>query len=611
MVGGGRVSRGSDENAPETPKGGPDGTRERVAIEGIPVFHGVVVGPACLVGRSALRVPRRRIEAESVADEVARLREAIQASRADIEAARTALGDEGDADYRLILEAHLLMHGDELVVDATAQRIAEDLICAEWALRRTIRSLAQQLDGASSEYFRGRAADITQVGLHILRCLTGTPAELPEADGPHVVVADDLSPAEVARLAQRPMIGLVTELGSSTSHTAIIARALGVPALVGVADATDRVGEGDLVVVDAIRGELILGADAEERKRAVERSSSYRAFTDQLESRAGGQVETTDGVVITLSANLELATEAAAAAGPEASGVGLFRTEFLCLDRDIAPTEDEQYAVYARVLGLMGARPVTFRAFDLGADKLPRSRRLVGGPNPALGLRGVRLLRDYPELFRAQVRAILRAALAGSARLMFPFVGSVADMVRARALVDDVVRELEAGGVPHGRLPVGAMIELPAAAMMAGALAERCDFFSVGTNDLVQYTLALDRTNPRVSPFARSLDPAVLKLLDIVARAAEAHATDLSMCGDMAADAFALPVVIGLGFRNLSMPTAAIPMANAVIERVDERFAAAVAKQALGLPGAEEVHDLVRESFADLLGDLWRAQGIG
>ncbi len=584
---------------------------DRTVLRGIPASHGVVVGKACLVGRSALRVPRRRIASSAVPGEVARFRKAIRASRAEIEGARAALGDGAAADYRLILDAHLLMHGDALLVDATVEVIEREHICAEWALRRTVESLARQLEEASSEYFRGRAADVTQVGLHILRCLTGAPTVLPDVDEPMIVVADDLSPAEAARLSKRPIIGLVTELGSPTSHTAIIARALGVPALVGVSDATDRVADGDTVVVDAIRGELVLSADAAERAVAAERSSSYRAFTARLRSRAGGEVGTRDGELVTLSANLEMATEVEGAAGPEASGVGLFRTEFLYLGRDQAPTEAEQCAVYAEVLEAMSPRTVTFRTFDLGADKLPRSRRFVAGPNPALGLRGVRLLLTHPRLFRTQVRAILRAAENGNARLMFPLVGSVGDMRYARSLVDEVLAELEAAGAAHGEVPIGAMIEVPAAAMMADALAKECDFFSVGTNDLVQYTLALDRTNPRVAPLARPLDPAVLKLLDLTARAARENGTDLSMCGDMAADAFALPIVIGLGYRHLSMPTAAIPMAHAIVERIDTRAAASVAKAALELPDVESVHELVRESFGETLGDLWEAQGLG
>jgi len=568
------------------------------------------VGKARLVGRSALRVPRRRIAPEDAEAEVARLRDAIDASRAEIEDARAALGDRADADYRLVLEAHLLMHGDALLVDTTVETIERELLCAEWALRRTVESLAAQLGEADSEYFRARAGDVTQVGLHILRCLTGKKAALPNLDEPVVLVTDDLSPAEAARLVDSPLLALVTELGSASSHTAIIARALGIPALVGVPDATDQVGEGDTIVVDALRGELVISADDEEQRDAEERSSRYRAFTANLRTRAGRDAQTADGAPIVLAANLEIPAEAEAAAGPESGGVGLYRTEFLYLGRDQAPTEEEQLAVYTDVLEVMKPRPVTFRTFDLGADKLPADRRFPRGPNPALGLRGVRLLMTHPRLFRAQVRAVLRAAANGNAKLMFPLVGSMDDLRNARALVDDVIAELEASGEPFSRVPVGVMIEVPAAALLAGALATECDFFSVGTNDLIQYAFALDRTNPRVATLAESLDPAVLKLLDMTAEAARHHDIDLSMCGDMAADPFALPIVLGLGYTMLSMPCAAIPLANAIVRRIDAVEARAAAEEALTLPDAESVHALVRARFSDALGDLWAEEGI-
>jgi phosphotransferase system enzyme I (PtsI) len=589
----------------------PSARRPRTVLSGIAASHGIAVGKARLFGRSLLRVPRRRIRPEDAPLEVVRLREAIDASRREIEDARAVLGAHADADYQLVLDAHLLMHGDALLVDTTVETIEREHLCAEWALRRTVESLSSQLSASESEYFRARAADVNQVGLHILRSLTGDRITLPVLDEPVVLVTDDLSPAEAARLAESPLLALVTEHGSASSHTAIVARALGIPALVGVPSATDHIGDGDRVVVDALRGEVVLCADEGERDEALERSRRYRAFTAGLRSRAEEQARTADGARVVLAANLEIPAEAAAAAGPESGGIGLYRTEFLYLGRDQAPTEEEQRAIYADVLAMMKPRPVTFRTFDLGADKLPTDRRFPRGPNPALGLRGVRLLMTHPRLFRAQIRAVLRAAAEGNARLMFPLVGSLADLRGARALVEEVITELEAEGVEHARVPVGVMIEVPAAALLAEALAEECDFFSVGTNDLIQYTFALDRTNPRVATLAESLDPALLKLLAMTAEAASDRDIDLSMCGDMASDPFALPIVIGLGFRSLSMPTTAIPLANAIVRRIDAKEAEAAAREALDLSDARRVHELIRARFSDALSDLWAEEGIG
>jgi phosphotransferase system enzyme I (PtsI) len=588
---------------------------ERTVLSGISASSGIAVGPARVVLRSALRVARRQVSPEEIPVEIARLRRAIESSRAEIESARSLLGDGADSETQLVLDAHLLMHRDELLVDATVRAIEGERLNAEWALSRTVESLSRQLARANSEYFRDRADDVEHVGQHILRWLSGVGSIVPDIDQPVVLVAEDLSPAEAAQLGARPVLGIVTERGSATSHTAILARALGIPALVGVPGATDRVLSGDTVVLDALRGALVCDADDEELLRADERRTRYRGFVSRLEERADERTETSDGVRVHVFANLEIPAEAAQAKSARAEGIGLYRTEYLLLGRGAMPTEDEQRDAYADVLTVVAPRPVTFRTFDLGADKLPGAARRAYGPNPALGLRAIRLALARPEMLRAQVRAILRAAHDTGAtertKVMFPLVTTFDELRAARRAVDEARFELAREGIGVDGVSVGAMIEVPSAALVAPSLASECDFFSIGTNDLVQYTLAIDRTNPEVAASASALDPAVLHLLDRTARAARDAGIGLSMCGDMAADPIALPIVLGLGFRDLSVPTSALALTRAIVSRVDAKMAEDCAREALTAARAEDVAKCVRTRFAPALAELWNEEAEG
>lgn len=576
----------------------------RAVLQGIAASHGIAVGHATVLERTGARAPRRRVLPEEIGREIARLREAIDASRRDLERMRDQIGSEGHADLELLLEAHLLMHRDELLVDAAVRTIRDESAGAEWAVRRTVESLQSQLERAGSSYFRERAQDIEHVGRHILRALAGD-HDRASIETPSVVVTDDLGPADAVQLLRSPILALVTALGSATSHTAILARALGVPAVVGVSDIVRRVDDGDLVIVDALRGEVVVGADDDERRGADARAERYRIFTSELRAKRDSSPLTRDGVAIELFANVDLPTEAALAVTEGARGIGLYRTEFLYLDRGEVPTEDEQLKVYSDVVRVMAPRPVVFRTFDLGADKLPPDQRVPRGPNPALGLRALRLALARPRMLRAQVRAILRAAVHGPVELLFPLVTSVDELREAKALVDQCCDELRTEGIPHRHVPIGIMVEVPAAGLMAESLARECDFFSVGTNDLVQYTLALDRGSPHVAHLAQALDPAVLKLLDVTARAAEARGIPLGMCGDMAADPFAFPLVLGLGYRRLSVPVSALPLVREMLRRIDAEQARRTVREALQCSGGRAVRRLVEERFAASLGDVW------
>lgn len=585
--------------------------RARVAFRGIAASPGVATGPAFRVDPVAEAVPRRRLRAGATEAEVERLRVAFDGSRRELEELRGDVGQEADAEVRLILDAQLMMHGDALLADATIGRIRDEGINAEWALREVLDELEARLGAASSGYFRARAADVEQVGTHVLRFLGGGDARPAAPDVPSVLVARDLGPADAARLFKEPTLGVVTALGSATGHTAILARALAIPAVVGVTDLTRVVSEGEPVIVDALFGEVVVGAPEAEQSRAADRSRRYFDFLQWLEEKRDPDTRTRDGVPVTIAANVDLPGEVPHVQRAGAKGVGLFRTEFLFLEGPDGPGEDAQLATYRETVEALAPHPVTFRTCDLGADKLLPNDRTLRSQNPALGLRALRLSLARPEPFRAQLAAILRAAAFGPARLMFPLVTSVGELQEARQHLEEVRAELVGRGEAIGDPPVGVMIEVPAAALAAERLAARCDFFSVGTNDLVQYTLAADRLNPWVAGLARGLEPAVLRLLSLVVAASEAHDAPPSVCGDMSSDPLALPVLVGLGYRSFSMPFSAIPLAREVLRRIDVPAAEDVARRALDLDGAAQTEALVREAFEPDLGELWREQGLG
>lgn len=572
----------------------------RETILGIPASLGVGVGRSFVVPRPGRALRRHVSDREA---EVERLRKAIEEGREEIERARDAL--VGESEVSLVLDAQLLLHSDAMLADAAYQLIRESGVGAEWAVEQTVETLSAPLRASTARYFRERAEDVAHVGRHLLRHLRGD-GELTLPTSREVVLfAADLSPAEAARVfAESGLIGVVLEAGSATSHTALLARALEVPAVVGARGALDRVLSGDEVVVDGIRGRVLIGPDEEERQSADDRAGRYRAFARGLLERRAEPVATKDGVEITVRANLELPEEIELAQTHGARGVGLYRTEFLLLHRGAAPDEGAQVALYREVTEEMAPAPVVFRIFDLGGDKLPPGQRLARGPNPAMGLRAMRLLRRRPELLRTQVRALLRAASAGDLRVMFPMIAGLADLREAKAFVRQCADELESEGVEHRVPPLGCMVEVPAAALRVSRLAAETDFLSVGTNDLVQYTLAADRTDPEVAEVASPLDPAVLTLLGQIARGAEG--TALSMCGDMASDPLALPLVLGLGYRSLSVAVGSLPLVLEVVRQLDLGELEKLAAEACDADDAQAVAALVRERCGEPLGQLWR-----
>lgn len=578
-------------------------------LHGIAASPGIAVGVALVVDRRRVSIPRRHVAAEEVEVEVRRLRDAIAGARAQLEGIRKELAPEA-SEHSLILEAHLLMLDDALLVEQTEELIRADRLNAEWALRRTVEKIKALFDRAGQDYFRERRSDVDFVGERVLRALMGTSTLISRPrglSGPVVLVAHELSPADTAALAKSDVLAFVTDVGSSTSHTAIMARALSIPAVVGAADATREIATGDTVVVNGLRGVVTVAPDAVAASAAAERGDRYMAFIRSLRHNHARAAKTRCGAPVMLRANIELPAEAAVAIDHGADGIGLYRTEFLYVDRREPPTEEEQYETFRRIVETMAPRRVTLRTFDLGGDKFSTAFRIPKELNPALGMRAVRLALREREVFRAQLRAMLRASVAGEVRVMVPMVSTLTELREARAEFELAKDELTARGLPFRDVPFGIMVETPSAVMLADLFAREASFFSLGTNDLIQYSLAIDRGNEHVAHLARSLDPAIVRSIARVSECARESLIPCGICGAMAGELLAVPVLLGLGVLELSVEPTAVPEIKEAISRIELAEAQEVARRALTLSTADEIEGLVRARFGARLADLLAA----
>jgi phosphotransferase system enzyme I (PtsI) len=570
----------------------------QITKRGAGASPGIAIGRAYVVDRRKLKVPKHHVSAEDIDVEVARFRAAIAESDTQLERIKNKLVAREGEDHFHILEAHQLMLHDEHIVDETIRRIREDRINAEWALRRTVESIKQVFDQIEDDYFRERRSDIDFVGDRILRNLLGE-EEGPMAPPPDaVVVAYDLTPADTSHLHRAAIAAMVTDAGGKTSHTAIIARAHEIPAVVGLEDVTSVVGNGDLVIVDGTEGLVIVNPEPASVSTYRARARREAAIGEALLANRDLPAETIDGHRIHLLANVDVIEELEGARAHGAEGVGLFRSEFLFMNRPDVPDEDEHYHYARAVVELMAGNATTFRTFDLGGDKSgPAGTSLIREANPALGLRSIRICLSSAgrPLFLAQLRGLLRASAHGPLRIMFPMVSGVAEVREAKAAVEECKEELRARGEPFDpAVKVGVMIEMPSAALVADLVAPEVDFFSIGTNDLIQYTLAIDRVNEHVSYLYRPLHPAILRLVRYVADAARDHRVPVAMCGEMAGDPLFSLILIGLGLEELSMNAVAIPFIKSVIRASTMTESQKLANQALLLATPEEIEALVK-----------------
>jgi phosphoenolpyruvate-protein phosphotransferase (PTS system enzyme I) len=573
--------------------------------QGIPVSPGVAIGPALVLDTEWFRIPQRLVPPEQVADEIERLHRALRAAADDARANQHAVTEKLGRQYGAIFGAHMQLIEDPGLAAEIESKIRTDGYAAEYAVSRIMRAHVKALEAIEHGYFAARAADLFDIEKCLLRNLLGYRREqLQHLKQSVVVLAHDLTPSETAMLDPKTVHAFATEAGGRASHTAIMAGALEIPAVVGLGKFVTDISGGDLVIVDGNRGILILDPDKEMLERYEAARTSFRSFEDRLGELRDLPAETKDGTRIQLLGNIEFPAEAAHVRERGAEGVGLYRTEFLYLGKHTDPTEADHLDAYLTVIRTLGPnKPVVIRTLDLGADKFATTmERLAAEKNPFLGLRSIRLCLRNLTLFKTQMRAILRASAYGDVRIMFPMISTLLELRQAKMILAEVKEDLEEEGIAYNRqLPVGTMIEVPSAAIMADQLAREVNFFSIGTNDLIQYTLAADRTNETVASLYSPADPAVLRLIQQVVGAAGRHGIDVNVCGEMSGEPIYTALLLGLGLRQLSVTPHNIPEIKKVIRSIALEEATQVAAEALRLETARDVNNYLREQTRRIL----------
>jgi phosphotransferase system enzyme I (PtsI) len=559
-------------------------------LQGIAVSPGVAIGEALIIDTEGFRIPRRVVEHDAVDDEIGRFEKAVAAVAVQIGANRDAVSRELGEQCGAIFSAHLQLVNDPRLRDEVGQHIRDHNWSPEYAVSRVLRRYAKVFESVDNPLAE-RATDIYDIERRLLHNLLGRRREeLSHLVSPVVVLAHNLTPSETANLDRKHTRAFVTEVGGPGGHTAIVAKALEIPAVVGTGKFMAEVSGGDLVLVDGDHGQVILRPDDETIDRYRQEVEQFHVFTTGLEILRDLPAETTDGVNIELTANIEFPHEAESCLRRGADGIGLYRTEFLYLASDKIPSEEEHYAAYVEVTQALGDRPVVIRTLDLGADKVHHAGDEEAENNPFLGLRSIRLsLRDV-ELFRTQMRAILRASAQGNVQVMFPMVTTLDELRKARSLLNDIMEDLEEEGIDFDRdIQVGMMVEVPATVVVLDRFIKEIDFISIGTNDLIQYTLAVDRGNKDVASLYNASEPAVLRLLDATIQTANSALVHTSLCGQMSADPLYTQLLLGLGLRCLSVTPKALPEIKKVIRSVSMPRCVEIAEKVMTMDNAAEI----------------------
>ncbi len=525
-------------------------------LHGIPVSGGIAIGHAHLLSNTALEVAHYVLPRHLLQEEVARFDAALERTRQELTGLRDYRPQQAAAEFSAFLDLHLMILADEHISQAPRKMIAREQCNAEWALKVQMDALVAQFEAFEDSYLRERKTDVIQVVERVLKTLTGQPGHEPPAsrhDVSMILVAHDVSPADLIQLKPHQFAAILTDLGGATSHTAIIARGLNTPCVVGLHHARELLRENDMVIVDGEQGVIIVSPDQQILAEYKLRQSLWEQERKKLKRLKSTPANTLDGTAIELHANIELPHDLADVKENGATGIGLFRSEFLFLNRDELPDEEEQFAAYRTVTEGMVGLPVTIRTFDLGADKQIKGVQRVAS-NPALGLRAIRLCLAEPQLFRTQLRALLRASHYGNMKILVPMLSGVAEIRQTLQFIAAAKQSLDAENIPYDHaVQIGGMIEIPAAALSLAVFIKKLDFLSIGTNDLIQYTLAIDRTDEEVAHLYDPLHPAVLHLLAHVISGANKAGVPVSVCGEMAGEPAYTRLLLGLGLRQFSM----------------------------------------------------------
>jgi phosphoenolpyruvate-protein phosphotransferase (PTS system enzyme I) len=586
-----------------------DSANQEIRFEGVGVSPGMACGKIHVVRDDLDDVARYRIAPSQVPDEIGRFETALIQTRMQILEMQQRIAESIGAKDAAIFDAHLLVVEDRTLIDEVLRKLETDLCNVEWVFQEVATRYAETLNKIDDPYLRERALDIQDVTKRVIRNLQGkAPKTFLALTEQHILVAHNLTPSDTASINRANVLGVATDLGSRTSHAAILARSLNIPAVVGLHDITTKLETGQHVLVDGSDGLLVVDPAPETIAHYAEIESRRAKVTARLKELRTTKSTTRDGHHIVLSANIELPEDVEAVAANGAEGIGLYRTEFLYLNRPTLPTEHEQFETYRKVAERVRPDPLIIRTFDLGGDKLaPGTVDITDELNPFLGWRAIRLCLENIDLFKTQLRAVLRASAVGNIKIMFPMISGLEELRRAKAVLADCREELRRSGVPMAeKIDVGAMIEIPSAAICANVLAPEVDFFSIGTNDLIQYALAVDRVNEKLAHLYEPTHPAILRLLKMIADAAHANNIWVGVCGEMAGDVALVPLLLGLGMDELSAGATLVPRVKRAVQSLTIPECRELVAEALKLDTASEILarclELADKRYGDLLG---------
>jgi len=568
-------------------------------IKGIGVTPGIVIGKAYLLDRRKIEAPARVLPEFQVPQEVSRFLDAVEESKKQLRAAKERLLREDAAGPSYILDTHLLLLEDKKLIENTVQTIKQSWINSEWALKINLDRVRKVFDSIDDEYLKSRKTDVDYVGERILRNLMGKETEIiAQIKEEVIIVAHDLSPADTAQMAKDKVTAFVTDMGGKTSHTAIMARSLEIPAVVGSETATHSINTGDTLIIDGITGVVVVNPSPEIMQEYQDRQRVRQKMERELFQYRDLPAETLDGYRVKVLANIELVDEIPAVLQHGAEGIGLYRTEYLYLNRKDLPSEEEHFQAYKKVVEGIYPHPAVIRTLDIGGDKFMSHMDLAEEMNPAMGLRAIRFSLREVDIFKVQLRAILRASAYGKVQLLLPMISGATEIREVKKILQDVRLSLSAEEIPFdAEMEVGIMIEVPSAVTIADILAKEVDYFSIGTNDLIQYSLAIDRVNESVTHLYQPLHPAVLRLIRDVVRAAHHKGIRVAMCGEMAGEPLYIPILLGLELDDLSMNVLSIFRVKKILRGYTLRECKELVEEVLHLATAEEIEELVRASL--------------
>ncbi len=564
-------------------------------LEGIGVSPGVVIGKAFLLDSEEIAIPRREVAQDRVAGEIVRFEEALIQTRSEVLKIQKKIAEEIGTEHSDIFDAHLLVLEDRSLIEEVIGKIKKERLAVEYVFQEILRKYSQIFARIDDEYLRERSSDVTDVGRRVLRNLLGKKRQtLADLEEEVIVIAYDLSPSDTALMHKERVIGFATDIGAKTSHTAIMARALEIPAVVGLGMISRQVRPGDTLIIDGSHGIVVINPDEATIKKYRREKKKFEAFVKTLDELKDLPAQTLDGHKIELAANIELPAEIPSVLAHGAEGVGLYRTEYFYMNRADLPSEAEHYEAYRKVAEQVAPHAAIIRTLDLGGDKFLSHLEVPREMNPFLGWRAIRFCLARPDIFKTQLRAILRASAHGKLRLMYPMISGIGELRQANRLLDEVRSELRKKGIPFDEsMEVGAMIETPSAALTCDILAKEVDFFSVGTNDLIQYALAVDRANEKIAYLYEPTHPAVLRLIKEIVDTGHREGIWIGLCGEMSAEPAFTILLVGLELDELSTSSVALPEIKKVIRSITLSEAKEITQHALSLPTAEEIKAFV------------------